>query len=233
MSDKKRKRPSEKADGPRKKVAPDAPLSVVKVTAIPESDEWAPVIGVEQTKPLFLLQTRVIKLIVVASTPGLSFSSKTPFKAYRKRRHNTPIRPPGSGGTSLNAVELLLHSSTHPKIDYTGREEEAGGSDSLLRHYVGIYDPETSELRVVPARKLVVRGSVRQPATPATAQHEDEEDAEPASQVRGSPSPHFQPCTVTNWPTIAFISSRSRPLFRHQEIPKSHPCPDRERHFST
>lgn len=54
-----------------------------------------------------------------------------------------------------------MHSSDHPKLDYTAQEEEAGGADSLLKHYVGVYDPETGKMEIMEARKMVVRGSVR------------------------------------------------------------------------
>ncbi len=45
MSEKKRKRTSETVDRPGKKVAVDAPPSVVKVSVVANSDELAPVIG--------------------------------------------------------------------------------------------------------------------------------------------------------------------------------------------
>lgn len=81
------------------------------------------------------------------------------LKPYTKQRRNPPQRPGRSG--AIATEELLLHSSAHPSLDYTAREEEAGGSDALLKHYVGVYNPMTSELEVMEARKMVVRGSVR------------------------------------------------------------------------
>lgn len=72
---------------------------------------------------------------------------------------------------SIAKRELLLQSSEHPTIDYTGREEEAGGTDSLLKHYVGIFDPSTGKLQVMEARKMAVRGIVRsQQAAPEALQ---------------------------------------------------------------
>ncbi len=75
-------------------------------------------------------------------------------------------------GTSSEIAtnELLLHSSEHPKLDYTAREEEAGSSNTLLKHYIGIYDPTTGKMDVMEARKMVVRGVVR--AHEATAEDE-------------------------------------------------------------
>lgn len=75
---------------------------------------------------------------------------------YTKVRRNVPSK---SG--SIANKELILHSSDHPKLDYTAQEEEAGGADSLLKHYVGVYDPETGKMEIMEARKMVVRGSVR------------------------------------------------------------------------
>jgi hypothetical protein len=54
-----------------------------------------------------------------------------------------------------------VQSSDHPSIDYLGHEAEAGSADSLLKHYVGAYDPATGTLQIMEARKMVVRGTVR------------------------------------------------------------------------
>lgn len=82
------------------------------------------------------------------------------LQPFTKPRKNAPQRPGRSG--AIATTEVLLHSSEHPKLDYTAREEEAGGSDALTKHYVGVYDPKTGKLEVVEARKMVVRGSVRE-----------------------------------------------------------------------
>ena len=57
--------------------------------------------------------------------------------------------------------ELLLHSSAHPKLDWTAREETSNGVENHLRHYIGIYDPEKGKLQLVEAKKLVVRSTLR------------------------------------------------------------------------
>lgn len=59
------------------------------------------------------------------------------------------------------AKNLLLHSSSHQNLDYTAREDRPHGADSLLRHYVGVFDPMTGHLQVVEAKKMAVRGTVR------------------------------------------------------------------------
>ena len=63
----------------------------------------------------------------------------------------------------------MIESSEHPAIDYVGREEEAGGTDSLLKHYVGVYDPATGNLQVIESRKMTVRGIVRAQKAPEEA----------------------------------------------------------------
>ena len=62
---------------------------------------------------------------------------------------------------SLSTPELLLHSSAHPKLDYIAREEYSNGSESHLKHYIGVYDPEAGKLQLVQARKLVIRSALR------------------------------------------------------------------------
>ena len=64
--------------------------------------------------------------------------------------------------------ELLLHSKQNDKLDYVAREENTGGTDGLLKHYMGIYDPATGECELIPARQLTLRAEVRQPPTSAS-----------------------------------------------------------------
>jgi DNA-directed RNA polymerase I subunit RPA49 len=46
-------------------------------------------------------------------------------------------------------------------LDYIAQEEFGGGSDALLQHYIGVYDPETGELKLTEARKLALRSTLR------------------------------------------------------------------------
>ncbi|UQC77552.1 A49-like RNA polymerase I associated factor [Colletotrichum lupini] len=68
-----------------------------------------------------------------------------------KRRSKTPAV----------SQDLVLHSNTHQTMDYTAREDGISDSQQALKHYVGIYDPETGKLQVVEAKKMVVRGVAR------------------------------------------------------------------------
>jgi DNA-directed RNA polymerase I subunit RPA49 len=87
----------------------------------------------------------------------LALPTNIPLQPYTKARRNAP----GQSGP-IGTTELLLHSSAHPKLDYTAREEESGGAETLLKHYVGVYDPKTGKLDLMAARKMVVRGVVRE-----------------------------------------------------------------------
>lgn len=47
-------------------------------------------------------------------------------------------------------------------MDYTAREDRTGdSSEPFLKHYIGIFNPKTSEVEIVEARKTVLRGTVR------------------------------------------------------------------------
>lgn len=96
--------------------------------------------------------------LYAASTPGLSFPPDLTLNAYTKPR--TP-NTSSTGKSPVTTSEHILHTPAHPRIDYTGREEEGGGTDGLLSHYIGVYDPQSGDLQLMRARKLVLRGSPR------------------------------------------------------------------------
>src|SRR5579862_2876496 len=99
--------------------------------------------------------------------PGLALPRTTSFASFQRPRASNH-RNTSSG---LASSELLLNSSIHPKVSYTGREETA--DESLLRHYVGVYDPAIGELQVMEARKLVIRGTLRDEATETELDEEE------------------------------------------------------------
>lgn len=74
-----------------------------------------------------------------------------------------------AGGTS----GLLLHSSEHPTINHTAREDD-NSVENHLKHYVAIFNPETGKLQVTEARRLVVRSAIR---VRASAQEDEGEEA--------------------------------------------------------
>ncbi|GAP90065.1 putative RNA polymerase I associated factor [Rosellinia necatrix] len=142
--EKKRKREQDGAARPKKKVAiqtasEPAQSNTIKVASIHLESSCPP---------------------VIATHPGLSIPNSVHFQAYTK-----PIASKSSQKRSRHAAppssSLLLHSSSHSKLDFTAKEEGPGGRESHLKHYIGVFDPKTGELSVVEARKMAVRGTVR------------------------------------------------------------------------
>ncbi|KAF2841505.1 RNA polymerase I associated factor, A49-like protein [Patellaria atrata CBS 101060] len=136
MSEKKRKRQSDQGnEKPAKKAATQLSAQpapgTVKVTVVPNSAEHGP---------------------IIASTPGLSFPRNILLAAYKKRKD------PTSRHSLPN--EVLLQSSAHPRLDYTAREE-LEWTGGLLKHYVGVYDGQTGELKVIEAPRVVVKSTLR------------------------------------------------------------------------
>ncbi|KAI9849783.1 MAG: DNA-directed RNA polymerase I subunit rpa49 [Thelocarpon superellum] len=48
-------------------------------------------------------------------------------------------------GGDVPDAEWLLHSSEHPALDYMAQEERPEGGSSLLKHFVGLFDPQTGQ----------------------------------------------------------------------------------------
>ena len=90
------------------------------------------------------------------------------MKPYRKIGQATSRQP-------LAIPEVLLHSSAHSKLDYIAREEISDGSGSHLKHYIGVYDPETGELQLVQARNLIIRSTLRSSAIDDRGKDSDED----------------------------------------------------------
>ncbi|KAI1331116.1 RNA polymerase I associated factor, A49-like protein [Xylariaceae sp. FL0255] len=141
--EKKRKRGEEGVSQSKKKVAIETPPASAQPDKIKVSS-----VQIGSTCPP-----------VLASHPGLCVPNSVKFQAYtkssakQKRSKNAP-------------TDLMLHSSSHSKLDYTAKEEGPGGCESHLKHYIGVFDPITEELSVLEAKKMTIRGIVRsqQPA---------------------------------------------------------------------
>ena len=135
MESKKRKRPSNTIDIPNKKVAIEGGNSEsIKVHFSSEGD----------IRP------------VLVSSPGLT-APKIPFKAYAKptsTKYTNDVPEP-------DTHDLLLHSTEHPRIEYTASPI---GLDQHLSHYVAVFDPSTKQLQVSPAHHLSLRCSLRSEA---------------------------------------------------------------------
>ncbi|KAF2273762.1 DNA-directed RNA polymeras-like protein I 49 kDa polypeptide [Westerdykella ornata] len=144
MGEKKRKRHDDAAERPAKKPAVSQGPNTVKVQHVENKGVVGP---------------------VLAATPGLSFPRTIAFNAYKTSRILPKV-----GEVS----ELLLQTSEHPRLDYTAREEEDGSTESLLDNYIGVFDPATGKLQVIPVRKVTVRSTLRSETDELRAQREKE-----------------------------------------------------------
>lgn len=106
---------------------------------------------------------------MLVTTPGLTLSDDVRFYPY-SREENAPSkkRKQKSQGPPK---DLLLHSTSHRTLDYTAREDRPKGTEPLLKHYIGVFDA-SGKLKIIEAKKMVVRGVVR------ARQAEDEAMAE-------------------------------------------------------
>ena len=96
---------------------------------------------------------------LIATTPGIQLPSNTAFEPYSLTSSETSSKRPRKD-------ELILKSSSHPKLDYTAREEGQSSAEPHLKHYLGLYDPKTGELELIEAKKMVVRATVREHDVP-------------------------------------------------------------------
>ena len=149
-SEKKRKRQEQNGERPAKKAAVAQAQGNVRVQYIDNDDVPGPIIG---STPLILpnCNSGQVAETRIASTPGLKFPSQITFKSYKR----TKVLPTGS------ISELLLQSSEHSRLDYTAREEKDGSSESKLKDYVGVYDPTTGKVQIMPVKRVTVRSTLR------------------------------------------------------------------------
>ncbi|VUC29021.1 unnamed protein product [Clonostachys rosea] len=146
----KRKRDGEASAKVSKKVAIDAPAASAKVSSFLQSSECPP---------------------IIAKQPGINVPTNLSFQSYAPK---DLAKSKGKSSKLQGQKELLLHSITHPNIDYTAKEDVQRGSKPLLNHYVGVYDPKTGKMQVIEAKKMVVRGIVRSKKAPELEEAEKE-----------------------------------------------------------
>ncbi|KEF60575.1 uncharacterized protein A1O9_02136 [Exophiala aquamarina CBS 119918] len=120
---------------------------------------------------------------VVASSPGITLPSKAKFHSFSKK----------------NKSDLLLHSTSHPTIDFTAVETStSNATEKHIRHYLAIFDPATNELKVTDAKKMTVRSTVRQ------VEHAEEDEEEGTSSF--PPATPFSRAALTE----AFGTKKSK-----------------------
>lgn len=131
--ERKRKRQSNGIDSPSKRVAID------------------PVEAGEKIKVTFSENSQLHPAL--ASTPGLTAPTVS-FDAFARplqsKSTNSVPRP--------SSHDLLLHSSKHPRLDYTA---SSIALNKDVSHYVAVYDPSAKQLQVTAAHHLSLRSAVR------------------------------------------------------------------------
>ncbi|CAG7931531.1 unnamed protein product [Penicillium olsonii] len=151
-TDQKRKRSADN-DRPSKKPALQT-LPPLAASAVEDKSELAP---------------------VIVNTPGLSSSKNLSWNPYIKARANaskSSTRNPG-----IASSEMLLQSSDHAKMDFVGREGTGDDTDSQVKHYVAVVDPERKTWKVVEVRRATLRGAVR-------SRKAEEEDSDEDTTMR-------------------------------------------------
>ncbi|EGD92548.1 hypothetical protein TESG_00121 [Trichophyton tonsurans CBS 112818] len=152
--EKKRKRASDRHDRPSKKPAIHSNPEPAKVQYLKNAAGHVP---------------------IIASSPGLTVPETLPLSTYIKSRQQ---RMKHAENANLAMTEALLHTSGHPKLNFTGREGE-NQLDNLLNHYVAIYDPKDNTVQLLEARKMMIRGCPRE----AIEEVEEESEGEGTKTV--------------------------------------------------
>lgn len=98
---------------------------------------------------------------LAANTPGLSSSKNLTWNPYIKSRANVPKSAASNRNSGIVSSEILLQSSDHTKLDFVGREGTGDDTDSQVKHYVAVVDPEQKTWKVVEVRRATLRGAVR------------------------------------------------------------------------
>ncbi|EXJ79913.1 hypothetical protein A1O3_08198 [Capronia epimyces CBS 606.96] len=99
---------------------------------------------------------------VIAFSPGFKLLPEVEFNGFSKKEQS---------GTS----SLLLQSSDHPTIDYVVTESKTtDAGEKHMKHYIAVFDPTSKKLKVMEAKKMTVRSSVRQVEQMRESDEEDE-----------------------------------------------------------
>ncbi|KAK3673673.1 DNA-directed RNA polymerase I subunit rpa49 [Recurvomyces mirabilis] len=93
---------------------------------------------------------------VLLSAPGL-ITPSLPFHAYSKPKSTKSTKSAGNL-PKPTTHHLTLHSSHHQRVDYTATPST---TDQHLTHYLGIFDPTTSTLQLVPSHHLTLHAIPR------------------------------------------------------------------------
>lgn len=154
---KKRKRQSNGADVPQKKVAiagANAAAGVKLKVTYKDSDGLHP---------------------VLLSAPGLTAPSIT-YDTYSKAissKQSDAVPKPATHS-------VLLHSAQHPRLDYTATTSSL---DQHQSHYIAVFDPATNKLQITPAHHLSLRSIPRKISDDLLAQRQQRTFREQREQL--------------------------------------------------
>ncbi|OQE12411.1 hypothetical protein PENVUL_c001G01109 [Penicillium vulpinum] len=98
---------------------------------------------------------------VITDTPGLQSSKSLHWNPYIKSRGNVSKSAAATRNPGIASSEILLQSSEHAKLDFVGREGKGDDTDSQVKHYVAVIDPESKTWKIVEVRRATLRGTVR------------------------------------------------------------------------
>ncbi|KAJ5927088.1 hypothetical protein N7516_008861 [Penicillium verrucosum] len=98
---------------------------------------------------------------IIADTPGLQSSKSLRWDPYIRSRANVSKSAASTRNPGIVSSEILLQSSDHAKLDFVGREGTGDDTDSHVKHYVAVIDPEHKTWKVVEVRRATLRGAVR------------------------------------------------------------------------
>ncbi|KAJ5867823.1 hypothetical protein N7534_002376 [Penicillium rubens] len=130
---------------------------------------------------------------VIADTPGLQSSKSLRWNPYIKSRANVSKSAAATRNPGIVSSEMLLQSSDHAKMDFVGREGTGDDTDSHVKHYVAVIDPEHKTWKVVEVRRATLRGAVR-----SRKSEEEDSDEEMPSPTPSEPNNPARPCNP--WP---------------------------------
>lgn len=94
------------------------------------------------------------------TTPFKTFTKQTETRTSKKKSTSSDVPTPSTHS-------VLLHSSSHPRLDYTANQD----SDPNLSHYIGIFDPTTNSVQVLPAHAVTLRTTLRSEVAEVRAQN--------------------------------------------------------------
>ena len=112
-------------------------------------------------------------MCITADTPGLQSAQSLRWNPYIKNRSTASKSAAASRNPGIVSSEMLLQSSDHAKLDFVGREGTGDDTDSQVKHYVAVVDPESKTWKVVEVRRATLRGAVR--SRKAAEEDSDEE----------------------------------------------------------